>query len=36
MDKKIKTKNYITLVILILIMMVLFFITMYQIGISLK
>ena len=36
MDKKTKKKNYITLAILCLIMTFLFFITIYQIGVSLK
>jgi hypothetical protein len=36
MDKKTKRKNYITLGILVLIMAFLFFITIYQIGVSLK
>ena len=36
MDKKTKKKNYITLGILVLVMMFLFFLTIYQIGVSLK
>jgi len=36
LDKKTKKKNYITLGILICIMAFLFFITIYQIGVSLK
>ncbi len=36
MDKKTKKKNYITLGILVCIMAFLFFITIYQIGVSLK
>ena len=36
MDKKIKKKNYITLAILCVIMIFFFFITIYQIGVSLK
>ena len=36
MDKKTQKKNYITLAILCLIMAFFFFITIYQIGVSLK
>ena len=36
MDKKTKKKNWITLGALILIMIFFFFITIYQIGVSLK
>ena len=36
MDKKTKKKNYITLGTLVVIMIFLFFITIYQIGVSLK
>ena len=36
MDKETKKKNYITLGILVSVMIFLFFLTIYQIGVSLK